>query len=84
MRSMNRVFLMGNLTRDPETRTVSTGGTVADFGLAVSDNYTDKDGKLVERTVFVDVTAWGRQAEVCSEHLKKASPVLVICPCIMM
>jgi single-strand DNA-binding protein len=74
---MNNVFLMGNLTRDPESRTLSSGNQVADLGLAINDNYKDKEGKLVERAVYVDVVTWGRQAETCVEFLKKGSPILV-------
>ncbi|HMO51354.1 MAG TPA: single-stranded DNA-binding protein [Kiritimatiellia bacterium] len=77
MSSMNIAILMGNLTRDPEKRTTPTGMAVSDLGLAVSDNYKDKDGKLIERTCFVDVIAWGRQAETCAQYLKKGSPVMV-------
>ena len=74
---MNHVFLMGNLTRDPEMRTTPGGLTVADLGVAVSDNYKDKEGKLVERTCFADVVTWGRQAETCAQFLKKGAPVMV-------
>jgi single-strand DNA-binding protein len=74
---MNQVFLMGNLTRDPESRTTPGGMTVADLGVAVSDHYKDKDGKLVERTCFADVVVWGRQAETCVQYLKKGAPVMV-------
>jgi len=77
MSSMNHVFLMGNLTRDPECRSVQGGATVADLRLAMSDSYKDKEGNLVERTCFVDIAAWEKQAELCKQHLKKGSPILV-------
>ena len=77
MSSMNHVILMGNLTRDPASRTTPGGLAVADLGLAISDNYKDKDGKLVERTCFTDIVVWGRQAETCQQYLKKGAPVLV-------
>ena len=77
MHSMNHVFLMGNLTRDPESRTLPSGAKVTDLGLAVSDSYKDKEGKAVERAVFADVVTWGRQAETCAEFLKKGAPVMV-------
>jgi single-strand DNA-binding protein len=77
MSSMNHVILIGNLTRDPESRTLASGQTVTDLGLAVSDNYKDKDGKLVERTCFTDIVVWGKQAELCQQFLKKGAPVLV-------
>lgn len=77
MSSMNSVFLMGNLVRDPETRKTPAGVMVGDFTVAVSDQYKDKDGQLVNRTCFADVVVWGRQAEACMEYLHKGSPVLV-------
>ncbi len=77
MSSTNHVILMGNLTRDPAKRTLPSGMAVAELGLAVSDNYKDKDGKLVERACFTDIVVWGRQAETCVEFLKKGSPVIV-------
>ncbi len=76
MASFNRVILMGNLTRDPEIRYTSGGTAVCDIGLAVNDG-----GKVptawVEETTFVDVTLWGRTAEVAGEYLGKGSPVLI-------
>lgn len=77
MTSMNQVFLMGNLTRDPEKRTTSGGQAVSELGLAVSDHYKDKEGKTVERTCFADIVVWGRAAENCAQFLKKGAPVLV-------
>lgn len=77
MSSMNHVILMGNLTRDPETRSLPGGQVVADLGLAISDAYKDKSGKLVERACFADVVVWGKPAESCKQFLKKGSPVLV-------
>lgn len=77
MRGFNRVVLMGNLTRDPELRQIPSGVAVADLGLAASEIYKNRDGEQVETTCFVDVEAWGRQAETCNEYLSKGSPVLV-------
>lgn len=77
MSSMNRVFLMGNLTRDPELRHTPSGIAVSDLGIAVSDNYRNKDGEAVERTCFADAVVWGRQAETCCEYLQKGAPVLL-------
>jgi len=74
---MNRVFLMGNLTRDPEVRQTPAGMAVSDLGLAVSDSYANKAGEKVETTCFADVVVWGRQAENCGQYLRKGSPVLV-------
>jgi len=77
MNSMNAVFLMGNLTRDPEKRVLPSGMAVSELGLAVNDNYKDKDGKLVERACFADIVVWGKSAENCAQYLKKGSPVMV-------
>ena len=77
MASLNYVVLAGNLTRDPVVRNTPSGTAVADLGLAVSDKYKNKAGELVETVCFVDVVAWGRQAEVCQQYLHKGSPVLV-------
>jgi single-strand DNA-binding protein len=77
MASMNRVFLVGNLTKDPELRYTPSGTPVADLRLAVNDSYTARDGNQVERTLFVDVVVWQRQAETVCEYLSKGRPVLV-------
>ena len=77
MASFNRVILLGNLTRDPELRYVPSGTAVTDIGLAVNDRRKSADGQLVEDTTFVDVTLWGRTAEVAGEYLSKGSPVLI-------
>lgn len=76
MPNMNRVFLMGNLTRDPELRHIPSGRAVADMRLAVSEKYKNKDGELVESACFVDLVAWGRQAELCGQYLAKGSPIM--------
>lgn len=76
--SYNRVILVGNITRDIELRQTKNKGTsVTDMGLAINEKYKDGDGNSVEETVFVDVTLWGRQAEVAAEYLGKGSPVLI-------
>jgi len=77
MGSMNRVFLMGNVTRDLELRHTPSGTAVADMGLAVSESYRNKSGETVESTCFVDVVVWARQAETCAEYLAKGSAVMV-------
>lgn len=77
MSTLNRVFLMGNLTRDPEVRYTPSGTAVGDLGLAVNETYKNKAGETVESTVFVDVEVWARQAETCAEYLYKGSPVFV-------
>jgi single-strand DNA-binding protein len=75
--SFNRVILMGNLTRDPEIRYTGGGTAVTDIGLAVNDRRKGSDGQWVDETTFVDVTLWGRTAEVAGEYLSKGSPVLI-------
>jgi len=75
--SMNRVFLAGNLTRDPELRHTPGGTAVADIGLAINEKFTSKDGEAKESTCFADIVVWGRQAETCQEHLVKGSAVMV-------
>lgn len=77
MGTLNKVLLMGNLTRDPELRQTNSGHAVGDLGLAVSDNYRNKNGELVERTCFAEIVVWGRQAENCGRYLKKGRPVIV-------
>ena len=69
---------MGNLTRDPEMRSLPSGQTVTNFGLAVSESWTDKaSGEKREEVCFVDVDAWGRQGEVVLEYFSKGKPILV-------
>ncbi len=77
MASFNRVILVGNLTRDPELRYLASGMAVTDIGLAVNDRRKNANGEWVEETTFVDVTLWGRTAEVVSEYLTKGSPLLI-------
>lgn len=78
MASFNKVVLVGNLTRDPQTRYTTGGTAVGELGMAVSRQWFDKQtNKKKEETTFVDVTLWGRQAEVASEYLSKGRPVLI-------
>ena len=77
MASFNKVILMGNLTRDVELRHTNSGTPVTEIGLAVNDKRKDANGQLVEETTFVDITLWGRTAEICNEYLGKGSGVLI-------
>ncbi|MEM9589282.1 MAG: single-stranded DNA-binding protein [Planctomycetota bacterium] len=77
MASYNRVILMGNLTRDIELRYTPSGTAVTDIGVAVNDRRKDASGQWVEEVTFVDVTLWGRTAEVASEYLGKGSPIFL-------
>lgn len=77
MASYNKVILLGNLTRDPETRYTPQGTAVAGFGLGVNRRFKDKEGKIQEETTFVDIEVWGQTAENCGKYLKKGDSVLV-------
>jgi single-strand DNA-binding protein len=78
MASYNRVILVGNLTRDPEVKYTTGGTAVTEIGLAVNRSWFDqKANERKEETTFVDVTLWGRQAEVAGEYLSKGRPVLI-------
>ncbi|RMD78588.1 MAG: single-stranded DNA-binding protein [Lentisphaerae bacterium] len=78
MASLNRVFLAGNLTRDPEARRLPSGNVVCTLGLAINRRYRNgSTGELVEETTFVNVDVWGNQAAFCRDYLRKGSPVLV-------
>jgi single-strand DNA-binding protein len=77
MASMNKVFVAGNLTRDPEVRYTPSGSAVADLSMAINRVYTSGSGEQKEETCFVSVVVWGKQAELCGEYLSKGSPVLV-------
>ena len=76
MASFNRVILVGNLTRDVEVRYTQSQTAVTEVGLAVNDR-VKKQGEWVDETTFVDVTLWGRTAEIAGEYLSKGSPVLI-------
>ncbi len=75
--SLNKVFLMGNLTRDPEVKYTPKGTAVCDLGLAINDSYKAQDGTIKETVTFVDVEVWGRTAENCKQYLSKGRPVFV-------
>ncbi len=77
MASFNRVILLGNITRDIELRYTPGGTAVTEIGMAVNDRRKNQQGEWVEETTFVDVTLWGRTAEIASEYLSKGSPVLI-------
>lgn len=77
MASFNRVVLMGNLTRNPELRHIPSGVAVTDIGLAVNDRRKTESGEWRDETTFVDITLWGRQAEIACEFTTKGSPVLI-------
>jgi single-strand DNA-binding protein len=77
MANLNKVFLMGNLTRDPELRATAGGTNVCKFGLAINRKWTGSNGQAQESVCFVDVTAFGRQAEVINQYCTKGKPLFV-------
>jgi single-strand DNA-binding protein len=76
MASFNRVILVGNLTRDPELRYIPSGTAVSDISIAVNDRVKRGD-QWVDEVSYVDITMWGRTAEIANEYLSKGSPVLI-------
>ena len=77
MANLNKVFLIGNLTRDPELRYIPSGAAVADIGIAVNRSFTKKNGEKSEETLFVKVVVWGKQAESSAKYLSKGRPVFI-------
>src|SRR3989338_6190481 len=77
MANLNKVFLIGNLTRDPELRSTPGGTAVANLGIAVNRRFKDSSGELKEEVCFLTVTVWDKQAEACCQYLKKGRPVFV-------
>ncbi len=77
MASYNRVILLGNITRDFEVKYLQNGTAVTEIGLAVNERYKNHSGEWVEDVTFVDVTLWGRTAEIAGEYLSKGNPVLI-------
>jgi single-strand DNA-binding protein len=77
MANLNKVLLMGNLTRDPEVRYTPKGTAVTELGIAVNRTYSGENGEKREEVTFVDVTVWGRTAENVGEYLRKGRPVFI-------
>ena len=77
MASLNKVMLIGNLTRDPEVKYTPKGTAVAEIAIAINRNYTAADGQKKEEVTFIDVTLWERLAEIAGEYLKKGRPVFI-------
>ncbi len=77
MATLNKVFLIGNLTRDPELRYIPSGSAVVTFTVAVNRVYKTQTGEKKEQTSFIRVVVWGRRAEVCGEYLSKGNPVFI-------
>ncbi|MEI8294260.1 MAG: single-stranded DNA-binding protein [bacterium] len=77
MANVNKVILIGNVTRDPEVKFTSKGSAVTDIGLAINRNYTLDNGEKREETTYVDVELWGRLAEIAGEYAKKGRPIYI-------
>ena len=77
MANFNKVLLLGNLTRDPELRVTPKGTSVCQFGLAVNRQFKDESGQSREEVTFVDLEAWGKQAETIAKFLTKGRPLFV-------
>ena len=77
MANLNKVMLIGNLTRDPELRHTPSGKVVSELGLAINRTWSNDQGQKQEETTFVDVTFWGKQAEVIQQYVTKGSPIYV-------
>jgi len=77
MANLNKVMLIGRLTRDPELRKTQGGTAVTELGLAVNREFTTADNTRKKETCFVDVVMWARRAEVACQYLKKGSPIFV-------
>jgi len=77
MADLNKVFLMGRLTFDPELRRTPSGTAVAELRMATSRSWAGRDGERREETLFIDVTVWDRQAENCCQYLRKGSAIHV-------
>lgn len=74
---LNKVLLIGNLTRDPVLRYSNSGSPVCEFGLAVNRRFKRNDGEMAEDTCFVDIVVWARQAETCNQYLSKGAGALI-------
>ncbi|RMF92432.1 MAG: single-stranded DNA-binding protein [Candidatus Schekmanbacteria bacterium] len=77
MRGYNKVILGGNLTKDPEIRYAPSGAAVAVFRIAINRQYKTKEGEKKDEVLFIEVNAWNKLAELCSNYLKKGAPILV-------
>jgi len=77
MANFNKVYLIGNLTRDPELRVTPKGTAICQFGLAVNRQFKDEAGNMRDETTFVDIEAWGRQGETISKYCQKGRPLFV-------
>lgn len=77
MAYLNKVFLIGNLTRDPELRVTPKGTSIAAFGLAINRQSKNADGSHADEVTFVDIEAWGKQADLVAKYLAKGAPCMI-------
>lgn len=77
MANVNKVILIGNVTRDPEVKFTPKGSAVTDISLAINRNYTLDNGEKREETTYVDIELWGRLAEIAGEYAKKGRPIYI-------
>ncbi len=77
MANFNKVYLIGNLTRDPELRVTPKGTAICQFGIAVNRQFKDESGAMRDDTTFVDIEAWGRQGETISKYCTKGRPLFI-------
>ena len=77
MASLNKVFIIGDLTRDPELRYTPSGTAVANLRVAVNRRYKDRNGDLKQDVCYLTIVAWDKQAEVCNQYLHKGRPLFV-------
>ncbi|QAT16348.1 Single-stranded DNA-binding protein [Candidatus Velamenicoccus archaeovorus] len=77
MANLNKVFLIGNLTKDPELRYTPGGTAVVNLRMATNRRFKDKTGEMKQEVCFITVVAWDKQAEVCNQYLRKGSPLFV-------
>ena len=77
MASLNKVIIMGNLTRDPESKQTNSGTTTTKMGMAINRRFRTGNGEQREETIFVDVQVWGNTADFCRDRLRKGASVMV-------
>ncbi len=77
MGDLNKVMLIGNITKDPEAKTLPSGQSLSNFSIATNRTWKDKDGSKKEQAEFHNIIAWGKLAEICNQYLKKGSKVYI-------
>ena len=75
--NFNKAFVLGNITRDPESRTTPSGQTVTNFGIATNRFYTDQQNQKQQKVEFHNIVAWGKLGDICAQYLKKGQLVFV-------